>query len=70
MKARKKGSIADSTSHSGEVRQEAEDRVAAMKAANPLYASLFNSSRPAVTGDAERKNLFIRTTTAIYTQNR
>ena len=41
-----------------------------MKKSNPLFASLFNSSRPAETGDAERKNLFIRTTTAIYTQNR
>ncbi len=62
--------IADSTLHTADSLKEAESKVADMKASNPLFASLFNSSRPEITGDAARKNLFIRTSTAIYTQNR
>ena len=49
---------------------EADARVSDLKAKNPLYASLFTSSQPALSGDAERKNLFIRTAAPLFTQNR
>lgn len=68
-KRRDARAISDVTLTAGAV-GEADAKVASLKAANPLYASLFTSSRPALSGDDERKGLFIRTSTALYTQNR
>ncbi len=62
--------VADTSMRGAEVAKEVDDKMAAMKAANPVFAALFNSSKPAVDPSAAKDNLFIRTTTSIYTHGR